>query len=502
MAYDSYYHHHHHLPPGPPEPPTPPTTTDAPDFAQLGATFNDATRALVGGLWQNAVEEAGQGNGSVFRYVDDLNTVKAGLQAEIDAGLFKGTTLSNAHAILNDISTAVSAANASVNGGGTFGSVAAAETALHNSHLDILKIVGGDPTLSALATQDGANGFAAVPPTLHGVSAQNAPHATLAEIGEIFNDAANRILGGVNAQNKGAITNDIHAVITDMKQLIADHPDEFTGLTGIHADTVVRQLNLELNYIKQAGTNPDAGRASNDNILDIIDIVQGDDNLAQMANQNGASGFSPFPDALNPTPKYQDNEAQTNFWANFIANSNSFGDQAMQLVGSGDKAAIHSLISELRTFEKDATQFDSSQGGIFEARFDNELLGNKSTLGAEVDAMIQGLKTGNADLVSAAATEMHANAADVGGNNVGVDGTIYNADGRTVAEVLSLPPAGPLPAAVVASTAPAAESPAPTTATAPAPTSVATVDPAATDATHATPAADPMPQHHFEHVWG
>ena len=54
-----------------PDPPTPPTRP-APAFADLGATFNDATRALVGGLWQNVVEEGGQGNGSVFRYVNDL----------------------------------------------------------------------------------------------------------------------------------------------------------------------------------------------------------------------------------------------------------------------------------------------------------------------------------------------------------------------------------------------------------------------------------------------
>ena len=66
------------------------------------------------------------------------------------------------------------------------------------------------------------------------------------------------------------------------------------GLTGVHADTVVRQLELEKQYIAQAGVTPDAGRASNDNLLDIIDIVQGDTNLANMANQNGVSGFTPF----------------------------------------------------------------------------------------------------------------------------------------------------------------------------------------------------------------
>ena len=84
----------------------------APEFAALGATFNDATRALVGGLWQNAVEEGGQGHGSVFRYVSDLQTVSQGLQAEINAGQFTGATLANVQTILNDLTTATSAATA------------------------------------------------------------------------------------------------------------------------------------------------------------------------------------------------------------------------------------------------------------------------------------------------------------------------------------------------------------------------------------------------------
>src|SRR6266568_815526 len=142
----------------------PATTT--PDFAQLGATFNDATRALEGGLWQNVVEEGAQGFGSVFRYVNDLQTVKAGLQAEVAAGQFADATLANVQTILGDLDTALSAATASVNGGGTFGSVAAAETALHDSHVAILNLVNGDANLAALATANGANGFLAAPPAL------------------------------------------------------------------------------------------------------------------------------------------------------------------------------------------------------------------------------------------------------------------------------------------------------------------------------------------------
>src|SRR5262245_1086912 len=454
-----------------------------PAFADLGATFNDATRALVGGLWQNVVEEGGQGNGSVFRYVNDLTAVQTGLQAEVAAGQFTGNTLTHVQTILSDITTALSAATGSVNGGGTFGSVAAAENALRTSHLDIVNIVNNDATLQGLATQNGGNGFLATTAKLaDGVTAATAPHANLAEIGAIFNDAASRILGGVNDDNKQIITDDMNAVAADLQNLIQSQPMLFGGLTGIHADTVMRQAQLEIAYIKQAGLSPDAGRASNDNILDMIDIIQGDTNLANMASQAGVNGFSVFPDALNPTPRFQDNDAQTNFWANFIADGNSLGQQAIGLVGSADANAIQSLITQLQTFEKNASNFDLAQGGIFEARFDNELTPS-STLGAEVDAMIKGLNEGNAALVAAAAQVIHDNAADVGGNNIPVTGGSYNPDGLTVAEVLStaapLPAAAPAPAdpapapaspPVVAATAPAAE---PHPAPAPAATEVA-----------------------------
>ena len=514
MAQHVHHHGHHQSDlPTPPASVTPTpvdttTITPAPadaaaaaDFAQLGATFNDATRALVGGLWQNAVAEGGQGNGSVFRYVNDLQSMQTGLQADVTAGDFTGATLTHVQTILGDLTTAISAATASVNGGGAFGSVSAAETALHNSHLDVLNIVNNDPTLTALATQNGATGFMAAPPTLQGVTAANAPHANLADIGAIFNDAANRILGGVNADNSKIITNDVNAVIADMQQLMHDNPHLFGGLTGIHADTVVRQMQLELTYIKEAGVNPDAGRASNDNNLDIIDIVQGDTNLANMANQGGVSGFSPFPDALNPTPKYMDNADQTNFWANFIAQSNSLGQQANQVVGSHDAAAIHTLISQVQAFEKSVTNFDASQGGIFEARFDNELLGKTSTLGAEVAGLVTGLKTGNAALVNAAAQEMHANAADVGGNNVPSTGGTYNADGVTVADVLSTAVTAvasanvtPVPAAA-APAAPAASGGAATQTAA----NIAPASPAGASAADNHPVITADASHHVDH---
>jgi len=274
----------------------------------------------------------------------------------------------------------------------------------------------------------------------------------------------------------------------------------------VHAEAIVRQLELELTYIKQAGISPDAGRASNDNILDMIDIVQGDTNLANMANQGGISGFTPYPDSLNPTPKYLDNDAQTNFWANFIAQSNSLGQRAVDVVAGGDPQAVATLISDLHAFQKSVTNFDAAQGGIFEARFDNELLGDTSTLGAEVSKMIEGLQTGNATLVAAAADQMHANSADVGGNNIPVTGGTYNADGLTVADVLSTAVA---PAANVAANTQPAPTPSPPTAPV---VAAAPQAPAAPDPQKAAPADHSGPDlqhtalndmaHHFDHVWG
>ena len=72
-----------------------------------------------------------------------------GLLAEVNAGQFSGAALGHVQAILSDINTAISTANASANGGGTFGSAAAAEQALRASHLDIVNTVKTDPALTA-----------------------------------------------------------------------------------------------------------------------------------------------------------------------------------------------------------------------------------------------------------------------------------------------------------------------------------------------------------------
>ncbi len=143
------------------------TTTNAtPTFADAGTLLNDATRFLESGLWQNAVSEGGQGLGRAARVATDLKTGQADLQAEIAAGQYTGQALTDVQNIVANLDQEIAAPNASVNGGGS--------------------------------------GFQAVPAGLPaGATAQNAPHAHLADIGTYFNAAANLMIGGVNGSHVG-----------------------------------------------------------------------------------------------------------------------------------------------------------------------------------------------------------------------------------------------------------------------------------------------------------
>jgi hypothetical protein len=95
---------------------------------------------------------------------------------------------------------------------------------------------------------------------------------------------------------------------------------------------------------------------------------------------------------------------------------------------------------------------------------------------------------------------MHANSADVGGNNVPVNGGTYNPDGLTVAEVLSTagtPVAAATPAAAQPE-APAAPAPAAT-----APATLAAIDTGTHDVALTTPEFHHSDEgHHFHHMWG
>jgi hypothetical protein len=467
--------------------------------------FNDATRILEGGLWHNNVAVGNQGNGTDGRYTADLQLVQTGLTADVAANDFTGVQLTDVNKVLGDLTTALGSVQGAVNNDPN------AEAALRTAHLDIINTIENDPVLQALSIKDGNPGFNFAPPELATPLNANTPHATFAELGAIFDDAQSKSLGGINANNLPAIQADLQTVHDGLQTLMQDHPELFQGATGIHAATIVNQINLQLtNFDHQYGFNPDAARATNDNLLDITDIVAGDPNLANMASANGVTGWVPAPATdVVPVP-YQDNADQTNFWADFIASGNTLGAQAEQLVSNGTPQQIKAFIQTLQGWEHNIQNFDAAQGGIFEARFDNELLGPNSTVGADVTAMIKGLQTHKAALVTAAAEGFHANAADVSGNNVPLNGGTYNADGTTIAAALSTAtgPLPPAPATLLTPAAPAAQvaACAPCAPAAPANPPAA---PAAGADDHVTAAVDPLAHHqlaemahHFHHMWG
>jgi len=404
--------------------------------------FNDATRILEGGLWHNNVPVGNQGNGTDGRYAADLQLVQTGLTADVAAKDFSGEQLTHVNTVLADIQTALAAVPGAVNNDPH------AEATLRSAHLDIINTIEHDPVLQALSIKDDNPGFNFAPPELATPLNANTPHKTFAELGAIFDDAQSKSLGGINADNLPAIQADLRTVHDGLQTLMKDQPQLFGGATGIHASTIVNQINLQLtNFDHQYGFNPDAAKATNDNLLDITDIVAGDPNLANMASSGGVTGWTGAPATdVVPVP-YHDNAAQTNFVADFIASSNTLGAKAEQLVSTGTAGEIKDFIHTLQGWEQNVKNFDAAQGGIFQARFDNELLGKDATVGADVAAMIKGLKTHDAALVTAAADGFHANAMDVSGNNVPLNGGTYNPDGVTVTDALSTatPPLPPTP---------------------------------------------------------
>jgi hypothetical protein len=200
---------------------------------------------------------------------------------------------------------------------------------------------------------------------------------------------------------------------------------------------VLNQVNLQLNSfdgMAAAGTQHGI-RGTADNILDIIDIVQNDTALNLAAGGNGmaghAGGFSEVAGGLTGTiTKFQDNQAQTNFWAAFLAEANTINNQ-LTAIQNGTEQASQALITQIQNYQHFGAAFDAAQGQIFEARFDNELL--SGTLLADSNNAVAGLTgilngdTGAklaADMaqINAAGKGFVADALDVDGNNIPLGG--------------------------------------------------------------------------------
>ena len=241
-----------------------------------------------------------------------------------------------------------------------------------------------------------------------------------AALGEIFNDATTRMVGGIGPQNRTAILRDIDQVQRGLTNLVEHNPGQFDGVAAIHAQNIIDQLNLERQAIGSLGTDPFAAKYINDVQRDLIDIVQGDDTLAALATAGGRHGFSAVPDLLAPPAQFQGNAEQTAFMRHFADTAADLAGRATALAeAGGDPAAVAALTGEIQAFGQEANAFTLAQGGVYSARFNNEFAA-EGVHGTASRALIEGLQTGNVGLVRAAADVIAANAQDVAGNMLGI----------------------------------------------------------------------------------
>jgi hypothetical protein len=468
------------------------------DLGQAGLIFNDAVRLSNGGLWSAPADSSNQLNYASM-YEADIGILKADIAAAIANGatvngtavtLFNPDTLTQIQSQLDALATAAPHAV------GNSAAAIAAQGVIHSNQELILKEIAGDTNLqNALAANGVTNpgtgafdhGFQALPAQAADNSAAIATAkagASLSDIGTVFNAATNLAAGGLNHSNLAQFNTDMKAIATGLQNFInngglteiqansgAEHAlavaegisdSAAQALTGVHLQTALNQIELQIkDFDATYAANPNvAARATNDNLLDIIDIVQNDPALAASAGNPTATaanfaantfvpshdgGFASQPGYLQGTiTHYQDNQAQTNFWSAFIAGANNLNN-ALTAEANGtthlDSAGLNSLIQQVQGYQQLGASFDGAQGGIFGARFDNELLGG--TLKADTSTALQALHDilNNGGTVSAVdAAQLVAagdgyvgDATDVSGNNIPNGGGSYVGTATTVA---------------------------------------------------------------------
>jgi hypothetical protein len=486
------------------------------DLAQAGAVFNDAVRLSDGGLWTGStqLEASSASNEQPYEpmYLQDINAVQADVgamlanQNAITVGgqaITDPALITELQTIQGQLATLQHEAPLSV---GNSAAEVAAQGTIALTQQQILSEVNGDATLATAlngaAYQSGTGftnvGFQALPTgsdsaaSLGAAEGSAAAPPTLAQIGSVFNAAHNLEIGGLNANNLTEFNTDMQAVATGLTNIINSptalasiEANEQAGmspqgqaltaqqeqaLTTVHLETALNQIEMQINkFDPMYATNPnDAARSTNDNILDIVDIVNNDAALATAAgdvsvandpaqpNQtftaSGAGGFGELPGYLNGVGgvndhggtilQFQDNQAQTNFWSQFIAEANqlnnTFGNIANGTV-QPTASEVQSLITEINNYNEFGASFTGSQGGVFGDRFDNELLsGTLKTDTANAVSALQsveanGLNATNAAQLVAAGVGFVADANDVSGNNLPTGGGSFVGSATTVA---------------------------------------------------------------------
>lgn len=486
------------------------------DLAQAGAVFNDAIRLSDGGLWSGstALEAASASNEQPYEpmYLQDINAVQADVSAMLtnpNAITVGGQAITDPalttelQTIQGQLATLQHDAPLSV---GTSAAAAEAQGTIALTQQQILSEVNGDATLATAlngaAYQGGTGftnvGFQALPTGSDSAASLGAAEGsasappTLAQIGSVFNAAHDLAVGGLNANNITEFNTDMQAVATGLTNIInsptalaAIEANEQAGmspqgqaltaqqeqaLTTVHIETVLNQIEMQINkFDPMYATNPnDAARSTNDNLLDIVDIVNNDAALATAAgdvsvgnnaaqpNQtfaaSGAGGFGELPGYLNGVGgvndhggtilQFQDNQAQTNFWSQFIAEANQLNTTLGNIAnGTVQPTAseVQSLITQINNYNEFGSSFTGSQGGVFGDRFDNELLsGTLKTDTANAVSALQsveanGLNAANAAQLVAAGVGFVADANDVSGNNLPTGGGSFVGTATTAA---------------------------------------------------------------------
>jgi hypothetical protein len=336
-----------------------------------------------------------------------------------------------------------------------------------------------------------------------GTATAAAPTAT-----DLFNDATTRMVGGVGPDQVDKVVADL----TGVQQMLTAASPEVNDLTGLHTHIIINQLNEEIASVQgtasAAGTpilgtdlGQFVGRSINDIHRDIIDIAQGDAGVQAIFNP------TPLPNLVGAPAPFQDNAEQTAFLTQFIQDSNHLGQMATTIANNGFQGDTAGLLQQIETFATNASAFDQSQGGLYSARFWNELRSD-GTAGTAANALIEGLQTHNAGEVSAAAEQLATNASDLATNNVKADGGTYDdvvaaaqAPAAT-ATAASSPTATPTATAQNSASATAANTAAAATANADA-GHHAPIDPAGLHDVHSAELHDPAAEmaQHFHHLW-
>jgi len=447
------------------------------DLLQAGVVFNDAVR-LSTGLFSTP-----QNSGNQIPFLGEFTTDIHAVQNDIAAMLAApGTVTINGNAfklnatdtavltnIQGQLTTILHAAPQTTNPG----TLTVGDQTIHNVEAQILQEIQSDPHLSGALNQvtfmatTGANDVAFQGLPAGNDSAANLTAATagtsLKIIGEVFNAGADLALGGISANNLNQITADFTAVQQGLTNLLnnatllgkieAGETANAAALTTIHLQTMLGQIGLQLNKYDAAELNATgtALRGTADNLLDIIDIAQNDAALNLAAGGTGNAGhiggFAEMPGGLSGSvQKFQDNQAQTNFWAAFLAEANTI-NATLAKVANGSAAASQALITQIQNYQHFGQAFDAAQGAIFQARFDNELL--HGTLEADTSAAVKGLMgilhgdqgaalAADKAMITAAGAGFAADAMDVSGNNIAIGGATYVGSATTVSTATSV----------------------------------------------------------------